>query len=89
MVNHFRFQASPEAFHRRIIEAIAFTRHRNPKPKLPQLPPSSELVADRYGARWALAMGAFIVLLLAMIVFTGVHFASMPLARRDNRCHDA
>ena len=32
-------------------------------------------------ARWALAMGAFIVLLLAMIVFTGVHFASTPPSR--------
>jgi hypothetical protein len=36
MVNHLRLQASPEAFHRRIIEAIAFTRHRNPELKLPQ-----------------------------------------------------
>lgn len=46
-----------------------------------ELPPSSALVAARYEARWALAMGAFIVLLLAMIVFTGVHFASMPPSR--------
>lgn len=44
-------------------------------------PPGSELVAARYETRWALAMGAFILLLLAMIVFTGVHFASMPPSR--------
>ena len=47
----------------------------------PEPPPGSELVAARYEARWALAMGAFILLLLAMIVFTGVHFASMPPSR--------
>lgn len=44
-------------------------------------PAGSELVAARYEARWALAMGGFIFLLLAMIVFTGVHFASMPPSR--------
>lgn len=46
-----------------------------------ELPPASEHVAARYEARWALAMSAFILLLLAMIVFTGVHFASMPPSR--------
>jgi cytochrome c oxidase subunit 2 len=46
-----------------------------------ELPPGSEPVAARYEARWALAMGAFILLLLAMVVFTGVHFASMPPSR--------
>lgn len=45
------------------------------------LPPGADSVAARYEARWALAMGAFILLLLAMIVFTGVHFASMPPSR--------
>ena len=43
--------------------------------------PGSELVAARYETRWALAMAAFIFLLLGMIVFTGVHFASMPPSR--------
>jgi cytochrome c oxidase subunit II len=47
-----------------------------------ELPPGgSESIAARYEKRWALAMGAFILLLLAMIVFTGVHFASMPPSR--------
>jgi cytochrome c oxidase subunit II len=45
------------------------------------LPPGSGAVAARYEARWAIAMTAFILLLLAMIVFTGVHFASMPPSR--------
>jgi cytochrome c oxidase subunit II len=46
-----------------------------------ELPPGSELVAARYEARWSLAMGGIILLLLATIVFTGVHFASMPPSR--------
>lgn len=46
-----------------------------------KLPPGSELVAARYERRWALAMSAFILVLLGMIVFTGVHFASMPPSR--------
>lgn len=45
------------------------------------LPPGSELIAARYERRWALGMAGFIFLLLAMIVFTGVHFASMPPSR--------
>jgi cytochrome c oxidase subunit II len=47
----------------------------------PELPAGSGLVAARYEARWSLAMGAIIFLLLATIVFTGVHFASMPPSR--------
>lgn len=46
-----------------------------------ELPPGSALVAAHYEARWALAMSAFILLLLAIIVFTGVHFATMPPSR--------
>lgn len=46
-----------------------------------ELPPDSGLVAARYERRWALGMAGFILLLLAMIVFTGVHFASMPPSR--------
>lgn len=41
----------------------------------------AEAVARRYESRWALAMGAIILLLLAAIVFTGVHFESMPPSR--------
>jgi len=36
MVNHLRLQASPEAFHRRIVEAVAFTGHRDAELKLLQ-----------------------------------------------------
>ncbi len=46
-----------------------------------QTPTGSELIAARFEARWALAMGAVIFLLLAVIVFTGVHWASMPPSR--------
>lgn len=46
-----------------------------------ELPPDSELIAARYEGRWSLAMGAIIFLLLAAIVFTGIHFASMPPSR--------
>lgn len=45
------------------------------------LPPTSEHTAARYESRWSLAMSAIIFLLLATVVFTGVHFASMPLSR--------
>ena len=41
----------------------------------------SEHIAARYEARWALLMSAIIVLLLAMVVFTGLHWASMPPSR--------
>jgi cytochrome c oxidase subunit 2 len=41
----------------------------------------SEATAARYEARWALAMSAIILLLLAVIVFTGLHWASMPPSR--------
>lgn len=46
-----------------------------------EIPTGSEQLAARYEARWALAMGAVIFALLATIVFTGVHFASMPPSR--------
>ena len=46
-----------------------------------ELPPGSELLAARYEARWSLAMGTLIFLLLATIVFTGIHYASMPPSR--------
>lgn len=41
----------------------------------------SEHIAARYEVRWALLMSAIITLLLAMIVFTGLHWASMPPSR--------
>lgn len=41
----------------------------------------AEAVARRYESRWSLAMGAIIFLLLATIVFTGIHFESMPPSR--------
>jgi cytochrome c oxidase subunit II len=40
-------------------------------------------VAARYEAGWALAMLGIIFLLLAMIVFTGLHWASMPPSRLE------
>ena len=43
--------------------------------------PGSERIAAKYEARWALLMGVIIFLLLAMIVFTSLHWASMPPSR--------
>jgi cytochrome c oxidase subunit 2 len=40
-----------------------------------------EATAARYEARWALAMGTIIFLLLAVIVFTSLHWATMPPSR--------
>jgi cytochrome c oxidase subunit 2 len=42
---------------------------------------NSAATAARYEARWALAMGAIIFALLAIVVFTGLHWASMPPSR--------
>jgi cytochrome c oxidase subunit II len=42
---------------------------------------NSEEVSARYESRWTIFMLAIIVLLLAMIVFTGLHWASMPPSR--------
>jgi cytochrome c oxidase subunit II len=44
-------------------------------------PAGSEFVAARYEARWALLMSAVIFMLLAMIVFTSLHWATMPPSR--------
>jgi cytochrome c oxidase subunit II len=44
-------------------------------------PAGSESVAARFEARWALLMSVVIFMLLAMIVFTGLHWASMPPSR--------
>jgi len=41
----------------------------------------SESIAARYEGRWALLMSAIIFLLLAIIVFTGLHWTSMPPSR--------
>jgi cytochrome c oxidase subunit 2 len=42
---------------------------------------SSEAISARYESRWALLMLVIMLLLLAMIVFTGLHWASMPPSR--------
>lgn len=42
---------------------------------------SSEEVAAAFELRWGLLVGAVIVLLLAMIFFTAVHWSSMPPSR--------
>jgi cytochrome c oxidase subunit 2 len=47
----------------------------------PQPASHSEQLAARFEARWALWMTTLIVLLLAVIVFTGLHWASMPPSR--------
>lgn len=44
-------------------------------------PTGGAAIAERYEARWALAMAVVIFVLLALIVFTGVHWASMPPSR--------
>jgi cytochrome c oxidase subunit 2 len=44
-------------------------------------PAGSEFVAARYETRWALLMSAVIFMLLAMIVFTSLHWATMPPSR--------
>ena len=41
----------------------------------------SELVAAAAERRWAIAVGAILVLLVAMMVVTGVHWAAMPPSR--------
>ena len=41
----------------------------------------SHTVAARYETRWAVAMTAIIFFLLAIVVFTGLHWASMPPSR--------
>lgn len=41
----------------------------------------SEQIARRYEATWAIFMVAIIFFLLAVIVFTGLHWASMPPSR--------
>lgn len=41
----------------------------------------SGAVATRFESRWALLVGGIILLLLAMIIFTSVHWASMPPSR--------
>lgn len=41
----------------------------------------SAAIAARYEARWALVMALIIVFLLAVVVFTGLHWASMPPSR--------
>ena len=41
----------------------------------------SKSVAARYEGRWALLVSGIIFLLLAIIVFTGLHWASMPPSR--------
>ncbi len=43
----------------------------------------SEGVAARYEGRWAVLMVAVIFMLLAVIVFTGLHWASMPPSRLE------
>jgi cytochrome c oxidase subunit 2 len=47
----------------------------------PQPTSHSEQLAARFEARWALWMTTLIVLLLAVVVFTGLHWASMPPSR--------
>jgi cytochrome c oxidase subunit 2 len=42
---------------------------------------NAELVAARYETRWAIGMAALIVMLLAVVVFTGLHWAAMPPSR--------
>lgn len=42
---------------------------------------TSEAIAAHYETRWAVVMTAIIVLLLAIVVFTGLHWASMPPSR--------
>lgn len=41
----------------------------------------SDNLAARYEARWAAAMTTIILFLLAIVVFTGIHWASMPSSR--------
>jgi cytochrome c oxidase subunit 2 len=43
--------------------------------------PTSLEISERVEARWATLMFAIIVLLLAMVVFTAVHYSSMPPSR--------
>lgn len=42
---------------------------------------SSHTVADRAERRWAVVVGVIIVMLLAMMIFTGLHWAAMPPSR--------
>lgn len=43
--------------------------------------PAEEAVAESAERRWALVVGAIVVLLLAMMVYTGLHWAAMPPSR--------
>lgn len=43
--------------------------------------PPSEGIAARYERWWAIVMTAIIIFLLAIVVFTGLHWASMPPSR--------
>lgn len=43
--------------------------------------PTSLEISERLEARWAMLMFAIIVLLLAVVVFTAVHYTSMPPSR--------
>ncbi len=45
--------------------------------------PITAQIAARYEAWWALFMTGIVVLLLAVVVFTGVHWASMPPSRLE------
>ena len=47
----------------------------------PGAPPDSHGVAVAAERRWALVVGAIIVLLVAMMIFTGVQWAAMPPSR--------
>ena len=40
-----------------------------------------EGIAARYETRWAIGMTALILMLLSVVVFTGLHWAAMPLSR--------
>lgn len=47
----------------------------------PQGGAAHDVIAARYEGRWAAAMTAIIFFLLAIVVFTGLHWASMPTSR--------
>lgn len=48
-----------------------------------QVPAGSERVSARYETRWAIAMTIIIFMLLALIIFTGLHWATMPPSRLE------
>jgi cytochrome c oxidase subunit II len=43
--------------------------------------PADQAIAEGAERRWALVVGAIILLLLAMMVYTGLHWAAMPPSR--------